>query len=180
GRSMTITTRSSENISSARSAVIMVCDIRLSIPKKKVKAIVTAAPPNSTSQITLGTAPSAAFNRERRASGHVIELAENFRDQSAIALVVDHREHAVDGVERLLGGSTYVDGSLVHSGPVVRDRGPDIASDGFAQVGAIIVAEPLRQPIKVLRGARFADHIGFRVAEFLPHHDNHKSEQHRV
>ena len=47
----------------------------------------------------------------------MIELAENFRDQSAIAFIVDHREHAVDGVERLLGGPAHVDGSLVHRRP---------------------------------------------------------------
>jgi hypothetical protein len=38
------------------------------MPKKKVKAIVTTAPPSNTSQMTSGTPPSAAINRERRDS----------------------------------------------------------------------------------------------------------------
>jgi hypothetical protein len=49
-----------------------------------------------------------AFGRDQSRSarfGDAVELTEYFRNDCAIALIVDHREHTVDRIERLLGGS---------------------------------------------------------------------------
>jgi len=63
---------------------------------------------------------------------------------------------------------------------VVRHRRLEIGGDGFAQVGPTKIAETQRQPIEVLRGTGFAHHIGLRVAELFPDHNNDESEQYRV
>jgi hypothetical protein len=81
------------------------------------------------------------------------------------------QERRVDRIERLLCSSARVHHPGFHCWPVVGDGNFEIGDDSAAEGGSRFLADALRQPIYVLRGAGLLRDIGLGIAE-LPPYDN--------